>query len=140
MKKTASAGGVVKNREGKILIVSQRGASWSLPKGHIEEGEGVLQASKREIQEESGLTDLTLIEDLGSYERFRVGRDGGEDRSELKTLHMFLYTTNESELKPIDPDNPEARWVDPEQVTDFLTHPKDKEFFLRVLPKIRKSI
>jgi hypothetical protein len=32
-------------------------------------------------------------------------------------------------LKPIDPDNPEARWVDPEQVRELLTHPKDGEFF-----------
>ena len=52
MKKTESAGGVVKNKEGKILVVSQRGTSWSLPKGHIEQGEDALQASRREIQEE----------------------------------------------------------------------------------------
>ena len=136
MKKTESAGGVVKNKEGKILVVSQRGTSWSLPKGHIEQGEDALQASRREIQEESGITDLTVIKGLGTYDRFKIGKDGGEDTSELKTLHMFLYTTNENNLKPTDPDNPEARWMEVEQVAELLTHPKDKEFFLKILPII----
>ena len=136
MKKTESAGGVVKNKEGKILVVSQRGTSWSLPKGHIEQGEDALQASRREIQEESGITDLTFIKELGKYDRFKIGKDGGEDTSELKTLHMFLYTTNENNLKPTDPDNPEARWMEVEQVAELLTHPKDKEFFLKILPII----
>src|SRR3989344_8325907 len=136
MKKTESAGGVVKNKEGKILVVNQRGTSWSLPKAHIEQGEDALQASRREIQEESGITDLTFIKELGKYDRFKIGKDGGEDTSELKTLHMFLYTTNENNLKPTDPDNPEARWMEVEQVAELLTHPKDKEFFLKILPII----
>lgn len=137
MKKTESAGGVVKNKEGKILVISQHGTSWSLPKGHIEEGEDALIASKREIEEESGITDLIFIKELGTYERFKIPKDGkGEDTSELKIIHMFLYTTNENNLKPIDPENPEARWVELQQVANLLTHPKDKEFFLKILSVI----
>ena len=49
MKKTRSAGAVVTNDEGKLLVVSQRGTSWSLPKGHIDPGESALAASRREI-------------------------------------------------------------------------------------------
>jgi len=136
MKKTESAGGVVKNKEGKILVVSQHGNSWSLPKGHIEKGEDALVASKREIKEESGITDLILVKELGKYKRFRIRKDGGEDTSELKTIHMFLYKTNEKKLKPIDPENSKARWIKKSQVANLLTHPKDKEFFLKVLPVI----
>ena len=69
MKKTRSAGGVVTNAEGEVLVVSQRGTSWSLPKGHIDPGENALAAAKREIYEESGIRDLELIRELGSYER-----------------------------------------------------------------------
>lgn len=137
MTKSKIAGGVVKNKEGKILVISQHGISWSLPKGHIEQGEDALIASKREIKEESGITDLTFIKELGTYERFKIPKDDkGENTSELKIIHMFLYTTNENDLKPIDPENPEARWVEPQQVADLLTHPKDKEFFLKILPVI----
>jgi 8-oxo-dGTP pyrophosphatase MutT (NUDIX family) len=58
MRKTHSAGGVVTNDEGKVLVVNQRGTSWSLPKGHIDPGESALAAAEREIYEESGIRDL----------------------------------------------------------------------------------
>ena len=132
MKKTRSAGGVVTNDEGEVLVVSQRGTSWSLPKGHIDPGEDALGAAKREIYEESGIRDLELIRELGSYERYKIGLDGGEERSELKVITMFLFRTSEKVLRPVDPDNPEARWVEKSKVAVLLTHEKDKEFFRRV--------
>src|SRR4051812_43698352 len=117
MKKTESAGGVVLNARGQILIVNQRGLSWSLPKGHVEPGEDPLTAAHREIYEESGLKDLTYIRPLGTYERAKIGKFGGEDVGEIKVLTFFLFQTNGSEaLQPIDPDNPEARWVDSDHV------------------------
>lgn len=135
--RTESAGGVVLNPAGRVLVVNQMGTSWSLPKGHLEEGEAAEAAARREILEEAGLADLKLVRPLGAYTRFKIGRDGGEDRSELKTITMFLFTTGASALKPGDPENPEARWVDPGRVGRLLTHPKDRAFFLRVLPSLR---
>ena len=132
MKKTHSAGGVVINSEGKVLMVSQHGASWSLPKGHIDPGEDALAAAKREIYEESGIRDLELVRELGTYERHKISWDGGDDRSERKVITMFLFRTSEKNLKPVDPDNPEARWVEKSKVALLLTHDKDKEFFRRV--------
>lgn len=126
---TKSAGGIVINSLGQVLVVNQKNTSWSLPKGHIEEGEDALTAARREIYEEAGIRDLALVRELGSYQRFRTVRDGVEDKSELKTIFMFLFTTTESALSPIDDDNPEARWIDREDVVGLLTHPKDKEFF-----------
>lgn len=132
-KESKSAGGVVLNKEGKVLVVSQRGNSWSLPKGHIDEGEDALTAAKREINEGAGVSALDFVKELGSYKRYKIGKDGnGEDTSELKTMIMFLFRTDQELLKPIDPDNPEARWVNKEEVVDLLTHPKDKEFFLGI--------
>jgi 8-oxo-dGTP pyrophosphatase MutT (NUDIX family) len=131
MKRTESAGGVVINHAGLVLVVNQNGTSWSLPKGHIEAGEDRLAAAKREIYEEAGVTELSLVRELGSYQRYKIGIDGGEDESELKTIHMFLFRTAQDKLSPVDPDNPEARWVEKERVAELLTHPKDKEFFLR---------
>ena len=82
MKKTFTAGGVVLNEKGEVLVVNQRGNSWSLPKGHIDPGEDDLTAAKREIAEESGITELDYIKPLGTYERFRIGKHGGDDTSE----------------------------------------------------------
>jgi 8-oxo-dGTP pyrophosphatase MutT (NUDIX family) len=129
MLQTNIAGGVVTNGRGQVLVVNQRGTSWSLPKGGIQEGEDALTAARREIYEETGIRDLTLVRELGSYQRFRIGQDGGEDDAELKTIFMFLFKTAESALSPIDGDIPEAKWVDGKEVAGLLTHPKDKEFF-----------
>jgi ADP-ribose pyrophosphatase YjhB (NUDIX family) len=136
MMHTESAGGVVVNPEGRVLLVSQHGTSWSLPKGHLEGSETPLEAARREIREESGVSRLELVRPLGSYSRHRLGPDGGEDRSELKTIHLFLFKTDETELAPLDADNPEARWVEPGHVAGLLTHAKDKEFFASILGAI----
>lgn len=127
---SAVAGGVVLNANGDVLVVSQHGDSWSLPKGHVDEGEETLAAAIREIKEESGITELVFVRELGTYERHRIGKDGiGDDLSELKQMTMYLFTTTEMDLVPEDPENPEARWVKKDQVALLLTHPKDAAFF-----------
>lgn len=136
MNKTFCAGGVVLNKKGEVAVVGQPHNTWSLPKGHIDPGEDELTAARREILEEAGITDLTLVRKLGSYDRYRIGLDGGDDFSELKNITMFLFTTEQEELKPQDPRNPEARWVDKNEVADLLTHTKDKEFFTSVVNEI----
>ncbi|MDA8596976.1 NUDIX domain-containing protein [Candidatus Pacebacteria bacterium] len=131
------SGGVVVNPQGEVLVVSQNGDSWALPKGHIDPGEDALTAAKREIKEEAGVTTLNVLTELGSYERFKIGPGGmGEDTSERKHYTFFLFTTTQMELAPEDPHNPEARWVPREQVAALLTHPKDAAFFTSIEPKI----
>ena len=124
------------NASGEVLVVNQNGDSWSLPKGHLDAGEDELQAARREIYEESGIKELELIKKLGTYERPRIGLSGGDDSSELKRITLFLFRTTQTELNPRDPKNPEARWVEKTRVAGLLTHPKDKEFFLRCLKEI----
>ncbi len=136
MKKSLSAGGVVLNRRGEVLVVNQNRDSWSLPKGHVDPGESVLEAARREILEESGVNDLTLVRELGRYERPRIAKGGGDDPAELKIIEMFLFKTAQMELKPIDPDNPEARWVPVGEVSRLLTHAKDRAFFELVAPEL----
>lgn len=136
LRQTKSGGGVVLNEKGEVLVVSQHGNSWSLLKGHVELGEDAIMAAKRETLEESGLSDLEFIKPLGGYQRFRIGKDGGEDRTEMKTILMFLFKSKSVTLKPIDPENPEARWVPKNEVAKLLTHPKDKEFFLSIINQI----
>src|SRR5437879_2140210 len=119
--KRYSAGGVVVNRDGGILVVNQDGTSWSLAKGGVEAGETSRQAAEREIREESGIKQLEYVKDLGEYVRPQTGLDGKDNLAVLKHITMFLYRTDQMVLKPEDPANPEARWVKPEDVADLLT-------------------
>lgn len=130
-------GGVVVNKDGDILVVSQRGDSWALPKGHIDPGEDELTAAKREIKEETGISEVMLVKELGTYERHRIGPGGvGEDTSETKRYTFFLFTTTQMELAPEDPLNPEARWIPREDVASMLTHPKDAAFFESIMREL----
>jgi ADP-ribose pyrophosphatase YjhB (NUDIX family) len=131
MLRSEAAGGVVVDPRGRVVVVRQRARTWSLPKGHVEDGEDVLDAARREIREECGLVDLELVRELGSYTRagFRYGLP------ERKTITLFLFRSPEADLAPLDPANPEARWVDRESVASTLSNPADGRFFRRhVLP------
>ncbi len=128
------AGGVVVNADGDILLVSGRFYSWSFPKGHVEVDEDILGAAIREIHEESGISQLEYISKLGSFQR-----TGGVDNKQFKNITIFLFRTNEKRLQPLDPKNPEARWVSREEVVVLLTRVEDKEFWLSIKGVVEKS-
>lgn len=129
--KSQSAGGIVFNKRGEVLLVVQLGNSISFPKGRINSDEDHEVAARREIAEESGITQLTLVSDLGTYERPNMFVP-----DEIKQMHMFLYTTDQEELRPSDPDNPEAMWVRVEEVSAKLSSPVDGKFFDEVVMKV----
>ena len=129
IKKVICAGGIVVNNKQEIAIVNQNHDSYSLPKGHVDQGESYLDAAKREIYEETGIEDLQYIKDMGSYSRYKIGLDGKDDVSELKKIYIFLFTSNQVNLVPKDPHNPFAIWANIEKVKQLLTHQEDVKFF-----------
>jgi 8-oxo-dGTP pyrophosphatase MutT (NUDIX family) len=130
--KSISAGGVIINK-GRAAIVTQKGKSFSFPKGHIEGKEKPLETAYREIYEETGLKEeeLKFIEELEVYTR----PDGVTGNP--KEIHLFLFSTTKEELNPIDEDNPEAEWVDVSKVCERLSYKEDKEFFERHMERYR---
>jgi 8-oxo-dGTP pyrophosphatase MutT (NUDIX family) len=48
------------NRPEYLLVSSSRGGEWVLPKGHVESGETLEAAAKRELQEEAGIIAETV--------------------------------------------------------------------------------
>ena len=129
IQKAECAGGIIINQLNKIAIVNQNHDSWSLPKGHIDKGETAIDAAIREIYEETGIINPTLIKKVGIYERYRIGLDGNDDLSELKRIHIFFFESTQKILKPIDKNNPEAKWINIKEVENYLTHKEDIKFF-----------
>ena len=54
-----AGGGLVMNAKGEVLLIFRRG-SWDLPKGKKEKGEKRKQTALREVQEETGIQNLSL--------------------------------------------------------------------------------
>ena len=132
----SSAGGVVLNKAGLMVLVRQRNGSWSLPKGGVEDGENYEAAARREIVEETGLAHLTTVETLGSFTRYPLDATGAEDRSRLKRITVLLFTTSDERLHPIDPRLLEARWVKPADAVRMLGAPKDQQVLASVLGRL----
>ena len=135
-KKVECAGGIILNKANKVVIVNQNHDSWSLPKGHIDKGETPIIAAIREIYEETGIANPVLIKKIGCYDRYRIGLDGQDDLSELKTIHIFLFESNQKKLVPIDKNNPEAKWIDIHEVENYLTHKEDIIFFKKNIKQL----
>lgn len=72
-----TAGGIVyrrnKKNEIEILLIQDSKDRWTIPKGHIEEGETAQETAVREIGEEAGLGDVEVICWLGKI-HFRYRR------------------------------------------------------------------
>ena len=137
MRTTHSAGGVVMNSEGQVLVVSQRGVAWTLPKGHLENQEDQIHAAKREIYEETGIKHLELIKKLGTHKRPKLDSENKDNKEEMKIITIFLFKTEDEILKSHDKDNPVAEWLHVDEVEPMLTHPKDKAFFRKIKDEIK---
>jgi ADP-ribose pyrophosphatase YjhB (NUDIX family) len=98
-----SCGGVIVRRDGTtvlVALISEPGLSgYVLPKGHLEPGENLEQAARREIAEEAGITDLVLKTKLGVQERLDFHKRA------WKITHYFLFTTSQSVCAPTDPQH-----------------------------------
>ena len=60
-----AGGGLVLNDRGEFLVIYRNG-TWDLPKGKLEKGEDFISAALREVEEETGLHELQVIEPLVS--------------------------------------------------------------------------
>lgn len=56
---------IVRNKDRKILLVAsvKQGGKWTLPGGHVEPGEKIIEAAIREVKEETGL-DAAAVETI----------------------------------------------------------------------------
>jgi ADP-ribose pyrophosphatase YjhB (NUDIX family) len=98
--KRISAGGIViRLDDGRPLIALVQEGDFNdyiLPKGGVKRGETPEAAARREIAEESGIFDLTLLADLGTRERLSFNRKA------WIVTHYFLYRTSQTIATPTD--------------------------------------
>lgn len=141
LKVAVCAGGIVLGDAGTIAMVRNRkGTLWFFPKGHIDEGESLEDAARREIAEETGLDNLELLDALGAYSRPRIFRDGTYADDEMKEIHMFLFAAEPHAMLDPTLEIEEARWVPLSQVAMELEDAKDKAWFAGVFDRVREAV
>jgi 8-oxo-dGTP pyrophosphatase MutT (NUDIX family) len=130
-----SAGGLVIDATGKLgLLIGRRDHKdatgqkilWSLPKGHIEEGESPEEAALREVEEETGIVSV-IEKSLGVIDFWFMA--GGMRIH--KTVHHYLFRENGGLLAPQESEVDEVAWFPLAEIVDRLAYPDEKKLIAR---------
>jgi len=90
-----AAGGLVLNPKKEVLFI-YRNNTWDLPKGWIEKDESIESAAIREVEEECGIFNLSILKKLNTTYHIYFQRG-----LKLKETHWFLMSSDfDKELAP----------------------------------------
>jgi 8-oxo-dGTP pyrophosphatase MutT (NUDIX family) len=115
-----AGGGLVKNEEDEYLFIFRRG-KWDLPKGKLDEGETIAECALREVNEETGLQNITLGDHIcNTYHTYHEKK-----KFVLKeSVWYHMSCTSGQTLTPqTEEDIVEIKWLKKEdwgQVTDNI--------------------
>jgi ADP-ribose pyrophosphatase YjhB (NUDIX family) len=135
-----TAGGIIfrraETRVVEILLIQDAKNRWTIPKGHIEEGESAKETAEREIREETGLQEMKVLNWLGKI-NFRYRR---QQSLVLMTTDIFLVQAigDTNKLKPEDWMNG-IRWFPATEALDKIEYEDIGKIILLGLKKIRNS-
>lgn len=108
-----AGGGLVLDPYGKVLLIFRRGV-WDLPKGKQDPGETLAETAVREVMEETGLTNLKLIERLGNgYHCYMMSK-----QKTLKRTRWYLMQTTTPDKLVLQKEEgiQDAAWFDPKEI------------------------
>ena len=96
---------------------------WGFPKGGVDEGESEDATARREVTEETGLTELSFVSGFKEKEKYLYKREGDFIR---KTVVYFLAQTAQQEVT-ISLEHVGFEWLPVKEAIDRLTFKNAKE-------------
>ena len=145
-----SAGAVVfrETKPGRTYLILRHAAStkaasrapagghWSFPKGHIEKGEETQAAVRREIKEETGLSQIEFTPGFKETIRYFVNYEG---ERRLKFVAFFLARVRRRERVKISWEHQAYAWLPYEKAYERLTYSSDKSVLKKAEQFLRNA-
>lgn len=135
-----TAGGIVFRRDKdngvEILLIQDSKDRWTIPKGHIEEGETAQETAKREIGEEAGLTNTEILGWLGKI-HFRYRR---VDKLVLMTTQIYLVRAlGDSDAIQKEEWMNDIKWFKFNDALDAIEYEDIGKLMLMAMKRIRQE-
>ncbi len=112
-----AGGGLVFNKNREVLFIYRNGR-WDLPKGGNDKGEEITDTAVREVEEETGVTNLVITNKL--QKTYHIFKRNGKYR--LKVTQWFEMSTD-FEGTPVgqaEEGIEKVAWLNPEEIKEAL--------------------
>ena len=137
---------IVLNKDNKVFVakrIDNPKDFWQMPQGGVNEGEDILSAAYRELEEETNIKNVELIKELDGMTTYELPKNllgiiwKGKYRGQKQKwfLMKFLGNNNEINLKTDKPEFLDWKWVDLDMITEVVV-----DFKLHVYKEIKSKV
>ena len=137
---------VVLNKENKVFVakrIDNPKDFWQMPQGGVNKGEDFLNAAFRELEEETGMKKVKLIQEIEGIMTYELpehllgiiwkGRYKGQKQKWF--LMKYLGSDKEINIKTKKPEFLEWKWIDLSMITEVVV-----DFKLHVYRELKEKI
>jgi putative (di)nucleoside polyphosphate hydrolase len=142
----SGVGIVVLNKDNKVFVakrIDNQKEFWQMPQGGVDEGEDYLTAAYRELEEETSIKNVKLIQELDGLISYELPKNllgiiwKGRYRGQKQKWFVvrFLGFDSEININTINPEFSAWKWIDLENITDLVV-----DFKLHVYKDVKKKV
>lgn len=91
---------------------------WDFPKGHVDKGETEIETATRELEEETGIKNIILLDNFRKTINYKIQK---RDRKISKEVVFFIATTAETEIN-LSHEHVDYGWFDFTSALKQLTY------------------
>ena len=133
-----TAGGVLfdTSLEKIYLVYKVERDEWLLPKGHIEDGESVISAAKREVYEETGYSDFIVLGNSPT-EVLSFEFKGGKEQKTIYVFTLVLFSDRQIHTAERVEEGLGGKWFKVKEALEKVAHDDAKKAIRSAYEKIK---